>query len=497
MSSDSNNWIDNAISEMHIKYFDYKHFRNIEEIGKGGFGKIYRANWKNMERHLVLKSLLDMNPIAVKELAHELKLHRDVDFHDNIISFHGITQENPNDKSKNYLLVMEYADGGTLQNYLEKNFFYLNWKHKYNMASELASAVLCLHDEGIIHRDLHSCNVLVRNHSVKLADFGLSRRIDEASKGTGLFGVIPYIDPKRFGNINNNEKKKQIYKLNEKSDVYGIGVLLWVISSGQQPFGGVNNYNLDLIMEISKGLRETPIPHTPREYVNIYTECWNGVPEKRPTMQQVVAKLKTIRSTTDTMPIITPMCTSPIHGDLSSLMNKFDQMKFESDGSNDSTNIETTNTDGVGSTNIETTNADGVGSTNIETTNADGVGSTNIETTNADGVGSINMETINTDGVSSANIETIKIPFPPQITAEEVLDRSKDKERRKAPNNFIIYRMALAKELKSQNISNINLINISALAALKWNNEPDEVKQAYKDISDKIRDDIKISKYTK
>ncbi|CAG8589223.1 1586_t:CDS:2 [Rhizophagus irregularis] len=161
---------------------------------------------------------------------------------------------------------------------------------------------------------------------------------------------------------------------------------------------------------------------------------------------------------------------------------------------NDSTNIETTNTDGVGSTNIETTNADGVGSTNIETTNADGVGSTNIETTNADGVGSINMETINTDGVSSANIETIKIPFPPQITAEEVLDRSKDKERRKAPNNFIIYRMALAKELKSQNISNINLINISALAALKWNNEPDEVKQAYKDISDKIRDDIKISK---
>ncbi|RGB29908.1 kinase-like domain-containing protein [Rhizophagus diaphanus] len=471
MSNDSINWIDNAITEMHIKYFDYKFFRNIEEIGKGGFGKIYRANWKNMERHLVLKSLLDMNPIAVKELAHELKLHRDVDFHDNIISFYGITQENSNDKSKSYLLVMEYADGGTLQNYLENNFFYLNWKHKYNMASELASAVLCLHDEGIIHRDLHSCNVLVRNHTVKLADFGLSRRIDEASKSTALFGVIPYIDPKRFGNINNNEKKKQIYKLNEKSDVYGIGVLLWVISSGQQPFGGINNYNLDLIMEISKGLRETPIPHTPREYVNIYTECWNGEPEKRPTMQQVVAKLKTIRSTTDTMPIITPMCTSPIHGDLSLLMDKFDQMTFESNGSNDSTNI--------------------------ETTNADGVGSTNIETTNADGVGSINMETINTDSISSANIETIKIPFPPQITAEEVLDRSKYKERKKAPNNFMIYRLAYAKELKSQNISNLSSYSVSALAALKWNNELDEVKQAYKDISDKVQsklDEIRTSR---
>ncbi|CAB4415715.1 unnamed protein product [Rhizophagus irregularis] len=279
-----------------------------------------------MEQHLVLKSLLDMNPIAIKELVNELKLHRDVNFHDNIISFHGITQENPNDKLKSYLLVMEYAD-----------------------ASELSSAVLCLHDEGIIHCDLHSCNVLVRNHTVKLANFGFSRRIDE----------------------------------------------------------------------VSRSLRETPIPHTPREYVDIYTECWNGVPEKRPTMQQVVAKLKTI-STTDVMP-----------GDLSSLMDKFDQMNFESNG--------------------------------------------------------------NADGISSANIETIKVPYPPQITAEEVFDRNKDRERKKVPNSFMVYRMALIKELKTQNISNNNSFNISVLAASRWSSELDEVKQAYKDISDRVREIIRNS----
>ncbi len=49
---------------------------------------------------------------------------------------------------------MEYADGGTLRDYLEKHFDELNWENKYNLAYQLACAVSCLHDEGIVHRDL-------------------------------------------------------------------------------------------------------------------------------------------------------------------------------------------------------------------------------------------------------------------------------------------------------------------------------------------------------
>ena len=49
---------------------------------------------------------------------------------------------------------MEYADGGTLRNYLKEHFDGLTWEDKYSMAIQLACAVLCLHDEGIIHRDL-------------------------------------------------------------------------------------------------------------------------------------------------------------------------------------------------------------------------------------------------------------------------------------------------------------------------------------------------------
>jgi serine/threonine protein kinase len=56
--------------------------------------------------------------------------------------------------TKNYLLVMEYANSGTLRNYLRNNFHRLTWDNKYSLAYQLASSVLCLHEEGIVHRDL-------------------------------------------------------------------------------------------------------------------------------------------------------------------------------------------------------------------------------------------------------------------------------------------------------------------------------------------------------
>jgi serine/threonine protein kinase len=110
---------------------------------------------------------------------------------------------------------------------------------------------------------------------IKLADFGLSNRIEELTNiKSKLIGKVPYVDPKSFseGRNNNDNSQAQIYSLNEKSDVYSIGVLLWVISSGQSPFNAKDEKDdASLIVEISQGLRETVVPNTPEEYVKTYT----------------------------------------------------------------------------------------------------------------------------------------------------------------------------------------------------------------------------------
>jgi serine/threonine protein kinase len=113
----------------------------------------------------------------------QLQIQRDVDFYDNIIRCCGVTKLESGiinyfnkynilliskfteihfnyyffyslDNHNNYVLVMEYADGGSLRDYLKENFNNLTWDDKYNMAYQLSDAVSCLHSEGIVHRDL-------------------------------------------------------------------------------------------------------------------------------------------------------------------------------------------------------------------------------------------------------------------------------------------------------------------------------------------------------
>ncbi|CAB4481184.1 unnamed protein product [Rhizophagus irregularis] len=106
------------------------------------------------------ESFFNFNDTITKELVHELKLHRVVGFHENILHVYGVTTYDE-DRNDQYLFVLEYADGGTLQNYLKENFLDLTWSDKLNLALQLSYAVSCLHDEEIIHLDLHSKNIMI------------------------------------------------------------------------------------------------------------------------------------------------------------------------------------------------------------------------------------------------------------------------------------------------------------------------------------------------
>ncbi|CAB4444296.1 unnamed protein product [Rhizophagus irregularis] len=221
-------WLEKSIAEEFITNYDYSEFEIIRKIGKGSFGSVCCAYWKNTDQVFALKSFKGVKT-TLKEVVNEIKLQKRVDFHENILRFYGIT----------------------------------------------------------MIKKMHSDNVFIHQKKIKLADFGLSRKIANSSNNSKMFGSIPYVDPKKLN-------CQQNYKLNEKSDVYSFGVLMWQISSGKQPYG--DNYDVSLALSIIDGKREEIIDGTPAEYSKLYTECWENEPNKRPDMQDIVSTLKAIIS---------------------------------------------------------------------------------------------------------------------------------------------------------------------------------------------------------
>ncbi|KAF0538384.1 kinase-like protein [Gigaspora margarita] len=281
-------------NECKVKSYDYSQFSDLKLIGSGRFAMVFSANFQ--KRTYALKSLnknLFLDEETSQTLARELKNLYKVD-HANVIKFHGISKDL---KTGNFMLALQYANGGTLQEHLkekQKNGSYnILWTELIQIANDIANGLKYLHLNGIIHRDLHSKNILINDEQALISDFGTSKQVTSiTSSNSNMHEMIVYMDPQYIL----NEKG---FKRNEKSDIYSLGILLWELTSGISPF-----YNLsfvDKMLKIAEHNREKIIANTPQDYANLYKRCWSSDSDQRPTITQILTVLEKLLAETATM----------------------------------------------------------------------------------------------------------------------------------------------------------------------------------------------------
>ncbi|CAG8446098.1 18762_t:CDS:2 [Dentiscutata erythropus] len=202
--------------------------------------------------------------------------------HPNILQFLGATYD---PETKRHMIVLEYAENGTLQDYISKNFNNLKPATKLKIANDIARGLKHMHDQGIIHRNLNTKTIFMGNEKAQISNpIFLELNIDASSAIPLQGGMIAFFDPEILKNHN--------LPFTSASDVYSLGVIMWSICSGKLPFECFTSQK-DLIEQIvSKNIREEPVENIQPAYLDLYQRCWDLDSEKRPAMQDVCNQLK-------------------------------------------------------------------------------------------------------------------------------------------------------------------------------------------------------------
>ncbi|RIB13050.1 kinase-like domain-containing protein [Gigaspora rosea] len=151
------------------------------------------------------------------------------------------------------------------------------WKDKLALLHSIFSDIEAIHFQGLVHRDLHSGNILQDNlYSAYIADLGLSVQYLKEQKKGEVCGVLPYIAPEvLIGNPHTT-----------KSDIYALGIVMWEILYGMIVFCG-KDHDIKLMREIFNGLRPFVNEEAPYCYVKLMEQCWDKDPEKRPSAEEI------------------------------------------------------------------------------------------------------------------------------------------------------------------------------------------------------------------
>ncbi|PKY14621.1 kinase-like protein [Rhizophagus irregularis] len=153
-SDNATEWIKNALNNKVVNFIPFSELTKSEFFKKGGFGHIMKAIWTKTGNYVVYKKLTNTDAVRndiLDAFIHELKIHLHFDYCDRIVRCFGISQDVT---TKEYLLVMQFANGGDLRNYFKDNFKKLTWEDKKRLAFQIADGLNYLHNENVLHRDL-------------------------------------------------------------------------------------------------------------------------------------------------------------------------------------------------------------------------------------------------------------------------------------------------------------------------------------------------------
>ncbi|MBI5350941.1 MAG: protein kinase [Chloroflexi bacterium] len=200
-------------------------YRIINQIGQGGMATVYKAYHAAMDRYIALKVLpsqLAQNKEFVKRFEQEARTIAKLE-HAHILPVYDYGEQ----EGITYL-VMRYLDAGTLKEKIQSGTLSLNDIDRY--FSQLASALAYAHEMNVIHRDIKPSNAMVNSRGeLFLTDFGIAKLLESTAQFTAtgaITGTPAYMSP----------EQAQGDKLDARSDIYSLGIVLYEMVTGKVPF---------------------------------------------------------------------------------------------------------------------------------------------------------------------------------------------------------------------------------------------------------------------
>jgi eukaryotic-like serine/threonine-protein kinase len=210
-------------------------YKILEMIGGGGMANVYLAKDMILDREVAIKMLrLDFanEEEFIKRFQREAQSATSL-AHPNIVSIYDVGEE-----EDIYYIVMEYVDGLTLKQYIQK-YSPISIEKTIDIMRQLTSAISHAHQNHIVHRDIKPQNILIdHDGTVKITDFGIAMALSATSitQTNSVLGSVHYLSPEQArGGM-----------ATRKSDIYSLGIVMFELVSGRLPFSGESAVSIAL-----------------------------------------------------------------------------------------------------------------------------------------------------------------------------------------------------------------------------------------------------------